>query len=190
MKNMESRAKGLVSLSGYRETLISIPKTSLIGREPTLENFWNKTTNQIVNIVQASYFCKECFAEIWMKGHFSDSLPFTLCLSLFLIRTCMSHPSFKCHTLNIKCGRPIFVMKYRISTNMRDTHLTQETTWSRKVRTNYWQIFREEHFVAFELWELRLRIYKMGLQMHSLPDPGPTRGQNRAREILFMFIFE
>ena len=46
MKNMESRAKSLVSLSGYREPLISIPKTSLIGREPTLENFWNKTKNQ------------------------------------------------------------------------------------------------------------------------------------------------
>ena len=141
MKNMESRAKGLVSLSGYREPLISIPKTSLIGREPTLENFGNKTRNQIVNIVQASYFCKECFAEIWMKGHFSDSLPFTLCLSLFLIRTCMSHPSFKCHTLNIKCGRcPIFVMKYRISTNMRDTHLTQETAWSRKGKVHKWWI--------------------------------------------------
>ena len=41
------------------------------------------------------------------------------------------------HTLNIKCGRrQIFVMKYRISTNMRGTHLAQETVWSRKGKSS------------------------------------------------------
>ena len=188
MKNMESRAKGLVSLSGYREPLISIPKTSLIGREPTLENFWNKTKNQIVNIVQASYFCKECFAEIWMKGHFSDSLPFTLCLSLFLIRTCMSHPSFKCHTLNIKCGRcPIFVMKYRISTNMRDTH-----TWLRKQcgHEKSEQII-DKYFERKTLLHLNCGSCVWGfIRWDCRCIPSLTRGQNGAREILFMFIFE
>ena len=62
---------------------------------------------------------------------------------------------------------------------MRDTHLKQcGHEKSEQIIDKY---FERNIFVAFELWELRLRIYKMGLQMHSLPDPGPTRGQKSSQ---------
>ena len=113
-------------------------------------------------------------SELWMLGHFSDGFHFVFVPFSYqdlYVTSIIQMPHAK---YQMWPARPIFVMKYRISTNRRDTHLTQETMWCHEksgtidkyfeILTNIYnclQIFpniykycEKRKIVSFELWKL------------------------------------
>ena len=135
---MESRVSTTIRLSPASHK----HQQNITHREgPNREKLWNKTSNQIKYCPSISFLQEVFYWNMNERTLFRQFAVHFVFVSFsyrdLYVTSIIQMP----HTLNIKCGRrQIFVMKYRISTNMRDTHLTQETAWSRKGKVHKWWI--------------------------------------------------